>query len=136
MTETSNEKKTIYFSNFLRCWRLIKWIYKFFGEKFKNWGKLIQSGIPGRHTRNRVCPGKTGTVRVFVIIAINFISSKDVDEEHVLHLYSNNTEFMPYDNVNEFVMQFSSHFFQDTKLVRNINERKWFYFWLNSTVLL
>ena len=36
-------------------------------------------------------------------IAINFISSKYVDEELVMHSKSDNTEFMPYDNANEVV---------------------------------
>ena len=34
-------------------------------------------------------------------IAININSSKDVDEEHVMHPKSNNKEFMSYDNANE-----------------------------------
>ena len=38
-----------------------------------------------------------------IAIAINFISSKDVDEERVMHSKSNNIEFMPYDNGNEVV---------------------------------
>ena len=33
----------------------------FFGEKYKNWDKLIQSGAPGRHTKNRDCPDKIET---------------------------------------------------------------------------
>ena len=38
---------------------------KFFGEKAKNQDKLIKSGTPGQHTKNRHCPGKTGTVGMF-----------------------------------------------------------------------
>ena len=34
-------------------------------------------------------------------IAINFISSKDVEEERVMHSKSNNIEFMLYENANE-----------------------------------
>ena len=34
-------------------------------------------------------------------IVINFISSKDVDEERVMHSKSDSKDFMPYDNVNE-----------------------------------
>ena len=33
-------------------------------------------------------------------IAMNFISSKDVNEEHVMHLKSDNIEFTLYDNAN------------------------------------
>ena len=36
-------------------------------------------------------------------IAINFISSKDVDEERVMHSKSDNIELMLYDNANEVV---------------------------------
>ena len=28
-------------------------------------GTVIQSGTPGEHTKNRDCPGKTGTVGMF-----------------------------------------------------------------------
>ena len=38
---------------------------KFFGEKSKTRGKLIQSGTPGQHNKNRDCPGKTGAVGMF-----------------------------------------------------------------------
>ena len=34
-------------------------------------------------------------------ITINFISSKDVDEDPVMHSRSDNIEFMPYNNANE-----------------------------------
>ena len=36
-------------------------------------------------------------------IAINFISLKDAEEEHVMHLKSNNIEFMISCNVNNIV---------------------------------
>ena len=36
-------------------------------------------------------------------IVINFISSKDVDEDRVIHSKSDNIEFMPYGNANEVV---------------------------------
>ena len=36
-------------------------------------------------------------------IAIDFISSKDNDEECVMHSNSYNTEFMIYDNVDEVI---------------------------------
>ena len=41
---------------------------------------------------------KSDAWKIQLIIAINFISSKDVDEERVIHLKSNNIEFMPYNN--------------------------------------
>ena len=43
----------------------------FFGEKYKNWDKLIQSGAPGGHTKNRDCPDKTETVRMFAKTSSN-----------------------------------------------------------------
>ena len=46
---------------------------------------------------------KSDTWKIQLTIAINFISSKDVDEKRVMHLKSDNIEFMPYDNANEVV---------------------------------
>ena len=46
---------------------------------------------------------KSGTWKVQLVIAINFISSKDADEEQVMHLESNNIEFMTYGNANNIV---------------------------------
>ena len=46
---------------------------------------------------------KSGTSKVQLTIAINFISSKDADEEQVMHLESNNIEFMTYGNANNIV---------------------------------
>ena len=48
---------------------------------------------------------KSDTWKIQLIIAINFISSKDVDEERVINSKRNNTEFMPYDNANEVVSE-------------------------------
>ena len=44
-----------------------------------------------------------GTWKFQLKIAINFISSKDVDEERVMHPKSNNTEIMTYHNANDVV---------------------------------
>ena len=41
--------------------------------------------------------------KIQLTIAINFISSKDIDEECVMDSKSDNTEFMPYGNANEVV---------------------------------
>ena len=40
---------------------------KNFREKSKNHDKLILSGTPGQHTKNRDCPGKTGTIGMVAI---------------------------------------------------------------------
>ena len=44
---------------------------------------------------------KYDTWKIHLTITINFISSKDDDEERVMHSNSSNIEFMPYDNANE-----------------------------------
>ena len=36
-------------------------------------------------------------------IAINFISSKDAEEEHVIHSRSNNMKFLSYNGANEII---------------------------------
>ena len=46
---------------------------------------------------------KSGTCKVQLTIEINFISSKDVDEERVMHSKSENTEFKTFDNLNNVV---------------------------------
>ena len=51
------------------------------------------------------------TWKIQLIIAINFISSKDVDEQCVIHSKSENIEVMPYDDAYEVLIKFLSHFF-------------------------
>ena len=46
---------------------------------------------------------KSDTLKIQLTNAIISISSKNVDEERVMHSKSNNTEFVSYDNVNEVV---------------------------------
>ena len=46
---------------------------------------------------------KSGTWKIQLNVASNFISSKDVDEERVMHSKGNNTEFMTYVNANYVV---------------------------------
>ena len=46
---------------------------------------------------------RSNTWKIQLTIASNFISSKDVDEERVIHSKSDNIEFMSYDTVNEVV---------------------------------
>ena len=43
---------------------------------------------------------KSDKWKIQLTIAMNFISSKDVNEEHVMHLKSDNIEFTLYDNAN------------------------------------
>ena len=61
---------------------------------------------------------KSDTWKIQLTIAINFVSSKDVDEERVMHSESDNIEFMSYMIMQmKLLIKFLSHFFQDTKLV-------------------
>ena len=46
---------------------------------------------------------KFDTLKVQLTIAISLISSKDIDEECVMHSKSDNVEFMPYGNTKEVV---------------------------------
>ena len=47
---------------------------------------------------------KSDTWKIQSTVAINFISSKDLEEkERVMHSKSDNIEFMSYDNANEVV---------------------------------
>ena len=46
---------------------------------------------------------KSDIWKIQLTIAINFISSKNVDEERVMHSKSDNIDFMSYDNANEVV---------------------------------
>ena len=46
---------------------------------------------------------KSNTWKIQLTIAINFISSKGVDEEHAIHSKSNNIEFMSCYNANGVV---------------------------------
>ena len=46
---------------------------------------------------------KSDTLKIQLTNAIISISSKNVDEERVMHSKSNNTEFVSYDNVIEVV---------------------------------
>ena len=49
---------------------------------------------------------KSGTWKIELTTAINFISSKDVDEERVMHSKSNDKEFITSDNTNDIVDDF------------------------------
>ena len=43
------------------------------------------------------------TWEIQLTIEINFIFSRDVDKEHVMHTWSDNIEFTSYNNVNKVV---------------------------------
>ena len=56
------------------------------------------------------------TWKIHLTIAISFIPSKDVDEEHLMHAKSENVELMSY-NVNLLMKNSLSHFVQDIKVI-------------------
>ena len=58
---------------------------------------------------------KSDTQKIQLTIAINFIFSKDTDEEHVMHLKRDNKEIMIYDKVNDVIQELLNHFFLGIK---------------------
>ena len=57
------------------------------------------------------------TWKIQLTIAINFISSKDIEEEHVMYSMSNNIKFTSYNDANEVLMHSLSQFVQNTKAI-------------------
>ena len=49
---------------------------------------------------------KYDTWEIQLTIAINFISSKDIDEDRVMRSKRDNTEFVSYDNANQAASEF------------------------------
>ena len=43
------------------------------------------------------------TWKIQLTMAINFMSSKDTEEKHVMHSTSDNIKFIPHDDANEVV---------------------------------
>ena len=64
MIVSTNEKTFICVSFYTADEKLCEY-ETFFGGKCKNRDKLIQSGTPGQHTKNRECLGKARTVVMF-----------------------------------------------------------------------
>ena len=71
---------------------------------------------------------KSGTWKIQLIMAINFISSTYINEEQVVHSKSNNIEVMTYKNAIEFL----NRFFQDTKLIYKHQWKGSIYFWFGQ----
>ena len=104
-----NNKKKIIIGNF---WNNNYIRYESSGDRNKN--------ISGKEYLDKIKPylrdiitylQKADTWKIQIITAINFRSSKHVDEERVMHSKNDNTEFMSWDNVNEVLMNFLNHFF-------------------------
>ena len=79
---------------------------------------------------------KADTWKIELTIAAKFISSKDVDEERVMHSKSDNIELMPHDIANMVVNELfesllSSH---QISLETSMRERSFFRF--SPTVVL
>ena len=58
---------------------------------------------------------KSDTWKIQLTIAINFISSKDAEEERVMHSRSNNIKFTSYIDANEVADELFESLFQDIK---------------------
>ena len=71
-------------------------------------------------------------------VAINGISTKDNDEECVMHSKIDNIEFMIYDNTDEVIEELFDDitFLQIPKWIGNISERQRFYLPLGSFLVL
>ena len=73
--------------------------------------------------------------KIQLTIAINLISSKDAEEECIMHSSSGNLKFTPYSDVNDVVDKLFKSL--DLRYQRKEGkERKWFYFRFNSTDVL
>ena len=58
--------------------------------------------------------------KIQLTITINFISSKDAEEERVMHSASDNMKFTPYSDVNEV----TDELFEMSRKFKNINEKE------------
>ena len=65
---------------------------------------------------------KSDTQKIQLTIAINFISSKDIGKERVMHSKSDNIEIMINEKVDEVITSIIS--FQIPNWMRNIDERQ------------
>ena len=72
MIESNNEKTFIFVIFYTADEKLCE-CENCFGEKSKNRDKMIQSGTPGQHTKNREYAGKTGAVEMFVMLSMDLI---------------------------------------------------------------
>ena len=86
------------------CWNNNYIEYESNGDKNKNLSVKEYLNEIKPYLRDAIIDlPKSGTWKVQLTIANNFISPKDDDEEQVMHSKSNNIEFMPYDNANDIV---------------------------------
>ena len=65
---------------------------------------------------------KSDAWKIQFTIAINFISSKEAEDEHVMHSRSNKMKFTSYNDANEVVDELFE--FKVSRKFGNINERK------------
>ena len=64
------------------------------------------------------------TWKIQLAIAINFISSKDVDEERVIHSKIDNVEFRLYHNVNQVVNELFESLFSSYQIGLEVSMRE------------
>ena len=71
----------------------------------------------------------SGTWKIQLKIAINFISSQDVEKEYVIHSKNDNIKFTFYNDANEVVHEL----FNSLRSRYQDNLEKSIYFWFSST---
>ena len=79
---------------------------------------------------------KADTWKIELRIAANFISSKDVDEERVMHSKSDNIELMPYDIANIVVNELFESLLSSHQISLETSMRERSYFRFSPTVVL
>ena len=58
---------------------------------------------------------KSDSWKIQLTIVINFMFSKDIDEEHAMHSKIDNIEIMINNRADEVIEDFLNHFFLDIK---------------------
>ena len=79
---------------------------------------------------------KSDTWKIQLTIAINFISSKEKNEKHVMHSKSDNMAFMTYDNANDVADELFESLPSREQISLEKSMRERIFFWLSSTTVL
>ena len=88
----------------IKFWKINYIKYESNGDKNRNLPYDEYLNKIGTYLRNIIINlQNSDTWKIQLTIAINFISSKDTEEERVMHLNSDNVEFTSYNDANEVV---------------------------------
>ena len=91
-----------------KFWKINYIKYESNGDKNRNLPLDEYLNKIGTYLRNIIINlQNSDTWKIQLTIAINFISSKDTEEERVMHLNSDNIEFTSYNDANEVVNELS-----------------------------